>query len=194
MFTDANCPSECNADSYAYEYTQCYTNGYGHGHRETNANSKAQRNSEATSHTAAAPLKGTVTNHGCGNKQLLALVRWRGDSGGARVSRAGFGVHAETNFGASWLALSSRYEKSAAARTPSPERETRVLPGISRLELQSNALLKLTNDGFGLLRYVQSCGRLHRFISRNTASTRARLGENSHTGSVSAALPVSNAA
>jgi hypothetical protein len=28
VFTNANCPSKCNADSYAYEYTQCYTNGY----------------------------------------------------------------------------------------------------------------------------------------------------------------------
>ena len=32
MFTDANCPSKCNADSYAYEYTQCYTNGYSYIH------------------------------------------------------------------------------------------------------------------------------------------------------------------
>ena len=89
MFTDANCPSKCNADSYAYEYTQCYTNGYGYSehyaycygyihadaqyysnsypygysHRETNAYRKAQRNSEATSHTAATPPKGTVINY-----------------------------------------------------------------------------------------------------------------------------------
>jgi RIO-like serine/threonine protein kinase len=62
------------------------------------------------------------------------------------------------------------------------------------MKLQGNALLKLASDGFGLLRYVQSRGRLHEFISCNTASTRARLGENSQTGSVFAALPVSNAA
>jgi len=80
------------------------------------------------------------------------------------------------------------------ARTPSPTRGPRVLPGISRLKLQGNALLELAGDGFGLLRYDQSCGRLLKFVSRNTASTRARSGENSHTGSVSAALPVSNAA
>ncbi len=83
MCTDTYCASKCNPDSYAYEYTQCYTNGdghgyseyyaycygyihadaqcysnsYGYGHRETNAYGKAQRNSEATSHTAAAPLR-----------------------------------------------------------------------------------------------------------------------------------------
>ena len=80
------------------------------------------------------------------------------------------------------------------AGTPPATRGTRVLPRTSRLKLQGNVPLKLASDGFGLLRYVQSRGRLHEFISRNTASTRARLGENSHTGSVSAALPVSNAA
>ena len=106
MFADANCPSKCNADSYAYEYTQCYTNGYSHGYSEhyaycygyihadaqcysnsysygygqTNAYREAQRNSEATSHTAAAPLR-NVTNYGYGTKHLPALVSWRGDSG-----------------------------------------------------------------------------------------------------------------
>ena len=69
-----------------------------------------------------------------------------------------------------------------------------MLPGISRLKLQGNALLELASDGFGLLRYVQSCGRLREFISCNTASTRTRLGENSQTASVFAALPVSKAA
>ena len=85
-------------------------------------------------------------------------------------------------------------QKTVAARPPQPTRGPRVLPGISRLKLQGNALLKLPSDGFGLLRYIQSRGRLQEFISRNTASTRARFGENSQTGSVFAALPVSNAA
>jgi hypothetical protein len=67
-------------------------------------------------------------------------------------------------------------------------------PQNTRVKLQGNALLKLASDGFGLLRYVQSGGRLREFISRNTASTRARLGENSQIGSVFAAFPVSNAA
>ena len=51
------------------------------------------------------------------------------------------------------------------------------------------------SDGAGLLRYVQSrvC-LLEEFISCNTASTAARLGENSQTGSVFAAYPLSNAA
>ena len=80
------------------------------------------------------------------------------------------------------------------ARTPSPTRGPRVLPGISRLKFQGNALLKLASEGFGLVRYLQSPGPLHEFISRNTASTRARFGENSQTGSVIAAFPVSNAA
>ncbi len=116
--------------------------------------------------------------------------------GSARVSRAGFGVHAETIFAKIEAPdlQQTHITKSAMARTPSPTRGPRVLPRISRLIVQGNALLKRFVDGFGLLRYVQSPGRLHEFISRNTASTRARLGENSHTGSVSAALPVSNAA
>ena len=83
MCADTYCASKCNPDSYAYEYTQCYTNGYsehygygysygyidadaqrygnsyshGYGHGETNAYRKAQRYSEATFHTAAAPLR-----------------------------------------------------------------------------------------------------------------------------------------
>ncbi len=80
------------------------------------------------------------------------------------------------------------------ARMPSPIRGTRVLPRMSRLKLQGNAPLKLASDRCGLVRYIQSRGRLHEFISRNTASTLARFGENSQTGSVSAAFPVSNAA
>ena len=34
----------------------------------------------------------------------------------------------------------------------------RVLPRLSRLKLQGNALLKLASDGFGSLRYIQSRG------------------------------------
>ena len=80
------------------------------------------------------------------------------------------------------------------ARMPSPIRGTRVLPRMSRLKLQGNAVLKLASGGCGLLRYIQSRGRLHEFISCSAASTTARFGENSQTGSVSAAFPVSNAA
>ena len=53
------------SEQYAYCYgyihadAQCYNNSYsyGYGHRETNAHRKAQGNSKATSHTAAAPLR-----------------------------------------------------------------------------------------------------------------------------------------
>ena len=71
--------------AYCYGYihadAQCYSNSYsyGYGHRETNAYRKAQRNSEATSHTAASPLKA---------------------AGAAILARGTVSRHAETIFGA----------------------------------------------------------------------------------------------
>ena len=47
--------------SYSYGYSHddsyCYTNSYSYGYGQTNAYCEAQRNTEATSHTAAAPLR-----------------------------------------------------------------------------------------------------------------------------------------
>ena len=115
--------------------------------------------------------------------------------GSARVSRAGFGVAPKRTF----LSLSGWLdrvgERSPRWRGGYRQHAGRMCsPEYRALKLQGNALLELASDGFGLLRYIQSRGWLHEFISHNTASTRARLGENSHTGSVSAAFPVSNAA
>ena len=123
MFADANCASKCNADSYAYEYTQCYTNGYrhgysehyaycygyihadaqcysnsysyGYGHRETNAYCEAQRNSEATSYTAAAPLREpgvAILGSARASRDLVSASRrnelsWRFAAGLNRVGR-----------------------------------------------------------------------------------------------------------
>jgi hypothetical protein len=58
-----------------------------------------------------------------GERRLLACIRRQLadeiDSGSARVSRAGFGVSPKQSF----------LQKSAIARTQSPTRETRALPG-----------------------------------------------------------------
>ena len=58
MFTDANCPSQCNADIYAYEHTQCYTNGYGHryGEHYTYGYSYFNGNSQCNSYSYSLPL------------------------------------------------------------------------------------------------------------------------------------------
>ena len=81
---DTNSYSYGYSDDYGYGYCHCnsYSYRYGHCHGETNAYREAPRNAEATSYSAATPLKGAGVT-------IL---------GSARVSRAGFGVHAETNF------------------------------------------------------------------------------------------------
>jgi hypothetical protein len=75
VHADANCASNRNTDTYAYsntydhaqrhpnshkcgysyDYTYRYTNSYSYGYGQANPHRAAQRNTEATSHSAAAP-------------------------------------------------------------------------------------------------------------------------------------------
>lgn len=94
MFADANCPSKRNANGYiysntydhaqrhrnsdkygnSYDYTYRYTLSDSYGYGQTNTYCAASPNTEATSHSAATPLK------------QPALVSWRGDFWAAHVA------------------------------------------------------------------------------------------------------------
>jgi hypothetical protein len=106
--------------------------------------------------------------------------------GSARVSRVGFGVAPKQSSErvATDSGLSEQ-EKSAMARSPSP----------GRVRYPRARPLSNRDEVVGLTRYVHSCKRpIDKSTSHNTASTTARLGDSSHTGSVFAAFPVNNAA
>jgi hypothetical protein len=62
---------------YIHAYAECYSNSYSYGHRKTNAYRKAQRNSEATSHTAAAPLREPAWRFWGAHTCRVMLLAWR---------------------------------------------------------------------------------------------------------------------
>jgi hypothetical protein len=51
VLTDANRPSKCNADIYAYDYTQCHTNGYDHAYSDDYAYGNCNCNSHCNSYS-----------------------------------------------------------------------------------------------------------------------------------------------
>jgi hypothetical protein len=169
------------SDRYAYRYCYSYFNcnsycyRYGHCHGQANADRAPAAHTETTTHTAAASLR--VGDH---SQRFEIRVRV------AHAPRVL--VSASRRNELSWRFVAGFIERS-------PRWRGRHRQHAGRVRYPRERLFSDRDDIVGLTRYVHSGKRrIDEFTSHNTASTRARFGENSQTGSVAAAFPVSNAA